>query len=77
MIIFLKLGNEYNLKPGAPNHPERIEGGLLSYGNDMLIGDNPFECGFDNYVNLDSDVFFSKGKFEKNKKKELIESLWE
>ncbi len=55
---FFKIGTNYNLKPGAPNHPERIEGGLLSYGNDMLISDNPYECGFDNYVNLDSNVVF-------------------
>ena len=55
---FFEIGNKYNLKPGAPNHPERIEGGLLSYGNDMLISDNPFECGFEKYVNLDSNIEF-------------------
>ena len=47
-----------NLKPGTPNHPERIEGGLLSYGNDMDLRDNPFECGFDKYVDLESDIVF-------------------
>ena len=26
---FFKIGKEFNLKPGTPNHPERIEGGLL------------------------------------------------
>ena len=26
------VGKKYNIKPGAPNHAERIEGGLLSYG---------------------------------------------
>ena len=55
---FFKVGKEFNLKPGAPNHPERIEGGLLSYGNDMDIGDNPFECGFEKYINLESDILF-------------------
>ena len=34
-------------------HPERIEGALLSYGNDMDNNDNPFECGFDKYINLE------------------------
>tara|TARA_B100000945_G_scaffold262935_1_gene221610 strand:+ start:18 stop:1022 length:1005 start_codon:yes stop_codon:yes gene_type:complete len=53
-----KIGKKYNLKPGAPNHPERIEGGLLSYGNDMLINDNPFECGFDKSIHLDTDIEF-------------------
>ena len=55
---FFITGKEFNLKPGTPNHPERIEGGLLSYGNDMDIGDNPFECGFDKYVDLESDIIF-------------------
>ena len=53
-----EIGHKYNLKPSCPNHPERIEGGLLSYGNDMHISNNPFECGFDQYVHLDSDVEF-------------------
>ncbi|MBD1172577.1 dimethylsulfoniopropionate demethylase [Pelagibacterales bacterium SAG-MED05] len=55
---FFKIGSEFNLKPGAPNLIERIEGGLLSYGNDMDIGDNPLECGFDKYVNLESNIVF-------------------
>ena len=28
------------------------------YGNDMDNGDNPYECGFDKYINIDSDVIF-------------------
>ena len=55
---FFNIGKKFNLKPGAPNHAERIEGGLLSYGNDILLEDNPFECGFDNYVNLDANIEF-------------------
>ena len=69
---FFKIGKEFNLKPGSPNHPERIEGGLLSYGNDMDIGDNPFECGFDKYVNLDSDIIFLGKESLKKIKKEGI-----
>ncbi len=55
---FFEVGKKYNVKPGAPNHAERIEGGLLSYGNDMLISDNPFECGFEKQVHLTTDVEF-------------------
>ena len=55
---FFKIGSVFNLKPGTPNHPERIEGGLLSYGSDMDINDNPFECGFDKYIDLESDIIF-------------------
>ena len=53
-----EVGKEFDVKPGCPNLIERIESALLSYGNDMDINDNPFECGFDKFVNLDSDVIF-------------------
>jgi len=53
-----ETGNEFNVKPGCPNLIERIESALLSYGNDFDLNDNPLECGFDKYVNLDSDVIF-------------------
>ena len=53
-----EIGKEFNVQPGGPNLIERIESGLLSHGNDMDNGDNPYECGFDKYVNIDSDVDF-------------------
>ena len=63
---FFDVGKKYNIKPGAPNQAERIEGGLLSYGNDMLISDNPFECGFDKLVHLNSNVeFLGKNSLKK------------
>ena len=63
-----EIGKEFEVKPGCPNLIERIESALLSYGNDMDINDNPFECGFDKYVNLDTDVdFLGKDKLKKIK----------
>ncbi|WP_075502571.1 dimethylsulfoniopropionate demethylase [Candidatus Pelagibacter communis] len=63
---FFQIGQEFNVKPGCPNLIERIESGLLSYGNDFDNNDNPFECGFDKYVNLDTDaVFLGKEKLKK------------
>ena len=63
-----ETGKEFNVKPGCPNLIERIESGLLSQGNDMDNGDNPFECGFDKYINLESDVvFLGKEKLKKIK----------
>ena len=53
-----EVGKVFNVKPGCPNLIERIESALLSYGNDMDNNDNPFECSFDKYINLDSDVVF-------------------
>ena len=51
-------GKEFNVKPGCPNLIERIESGLLSYGNDIDNEDNPYECGLDKYVNVNSDINF-------------------
>jgi len=53
--LFL-VGKEFNVKPGCPNLIERIESGLLSYGNDFDNGDNPYECGFDKYIDIESDI---------------------
>ena len=73
---FFEIGKEFDLKPGAPNLIERIEGGLLSYGNDMDNGDNPFECGFDKYVDLESDiVFLGKEKLKYIKEKGIKKKL--
>ena len=73
---FFKIGKNFNLKPGAPNAIERIEGGLLSYGNDIDNRDNPLECGFDKYVNLESDiVFLGKEKLKKIKEEGIKKKL--
>ena len=53
-----EIGKEFNVRPGCPNLIERIESGLLSFGNDMDNNDNPYECGFDQYVSIDSDIDF-------------------
>ena len=63
-----EVGKEFNVKPGCPNLIERIESGLLSYGNDFDNNDNPLECGFDQYVSLDSEINFL-GKEELKKVK--------
>ncbi|NQW09845.1 MAG: dimethylsulfoniopropionate demethylase [Alphaproteobacteria bacterium] len=38
-------GEDLDVRPGCPNQIERIEGGLLSYGNDMTRENTPHECG--------------------------------
>ena len=49
-------GADLNVRPGGPNLIERIESGLLSYGNDMNFKFNPFECGLDAFMDLDADI---------------------
>jgi dimethylsulfoniopropionate demethylase len=53
--LFL-AGKEFQVGPGCPNLIERIESALLSAGNDFDNGDNPFECGFDKYIDIESDI---------------------
>ena len=49
-------GQDLNVRAGGPNLIERIESGLLSYGNDMTYQHNPFECGLDAFIDLDADI---------------------
>lgn len=51
-------GVPYNLRAGCPNLIERLESGLLSYGNDMHREDTPLEIGLDKYCALDTDAEF-------------------
>jgi dimethylsulfoniopropionate demethylase len=71
-----EMGKEFNVKPGCPNLIERIESGLLSYGNDFDNNDNPFECGFEKYVSLDSKInFLGKDKLKKIKSEGIKKKL--
>ncbi|MFT4729200.1 MAG: dimethylsulfoniopropionate demethylase [Granulosicoccus sp.] len=49
-------GKEFNVAPGSPNLIERVEGGLLSYGNEMTRKDNPIECTLEPYCCFDPSL---------------------
>ena len=71
-----EVGKKYDVKPGCPNLIERLESGLLSYGNDIDIDDNPLECGFDKLVNTDSEVeFLGKEALKKIKSEGIKKKL--
>ena len=71
-----EIGKEFNVKPGCPHLIERIESALLSYGNDIDLNDNPLECGFDQFVNLDNDIdFLGKEKLIKIKSEGIKKKL--
>ena len=71
-----EIGKEFNVRPGCPNLIERIESGLLSYGNDFDNNDNPFQCGFDKYIDLETDInFLGKDKLKKIKEKGIDRKL--
>jgi len=53
-----KAGQAYDISPGCPNLIERVEGGLLSYGNEFTLENNPLECGMGKFCTLDGSVDF-------------------
>merc|ERR1711953_1027303 len=63
----LEAGEKHNLKVIAPGHHRRIEAGLLSYGQDLDIEVNPFECGQGWQVDLTKDAFVGKDALAKIK----------
>ncbi len=59
-------GEKFGIGPGAPNHVERIESGLLSYGGDNTPDSNPYETMMGRYVkpNIEAD-FIGKAALAK------------
>ncbi|MDJ0859516.1 MAG: dimethylsulfoniopropionate demethylase [Dinoroseobacter sp.] len=51
-----RAGEDLNVRAGCPNLIERIEGGLLSYGNDMTRANTPFECGLGRFCNVETAI---------------------
>lgn len=49
-------GEDLNVRAGCPNIIERIEGGLLSYGNDMTDDNTPHECGLGKFCNTHTAI---------------------
>jgi len=52
----MRAGAPLDVGPGCPNRIERIEAGLLSYGNDMTREHTPLEAGLDRYCSLDAPI---------------------
>lgn len=46
-------GRKYRMRAGCPNLIDRIERGLFSYGSDMTLENNPYECGLDRFFEAD------------------------
>jgi len=53
-----EAGKKYNISPGCPNLIDRIEGGLMSYGNDFTRENNPLECNLEKYCKSNSSHDF-------------------
>ncbi|MEX0284886.1 MAG: dimethylsulfoniopropionate demethylase [Paracoccaceae bacterium] len=51
-----EAGADLNVRAGGPNLIERIEGGLLSYGNDMTDDNTPHECGLGKFCDTQTAI---------------------
>jgi len=51
-------GHDLEVSPGCPNLIERIEGGLLSYGNEMTRENNPLEINLDRFCHFGNEIEF-------------------
>ncbi|MCY4275912.1 MAG: dimethylsulfoniopropionate demethylase [Gammaproteobacteria bacterium] len=51
-----EAGQIYDIRAGCPNSIDRIERGLISYGNDITADENPYECGLDRFCPKDKDA---------------------
>ncbi len=56
----LEQGEEFNLGVIAPSHIRRLEAGILSYGQDLDIENNPYEVRLGWQVDLDKGNFIGK-----------------
>ena len=54
----MTAGKPFAIAPAAPSGIERVESGLLSYGNDMTLENNPFEIGLEQYCDLEQEADF-------------------
>jgi len=52
----MEAGKALDVHAGCPNGIERIESGLLSYGNDMTDDNTPHECGLGKFCNTQSAI---------------------
>jgi len=51
-----EAGKDLDVRAGCPNLIERIEGGLLSYGNDMTDDNTPHECGLERFCDTQTAI---------------------
>lgn len=54
----MEAGKPYNIAPTGPSDIRRIEAGILNYGADMTLENNPYEVGLGWLVDLDQEADF-------------------
>ncbi|MDG2473903.1 MAG: dimethylsulfoniopropionate demethylase [Paracoccaceae bacterium] len=70
----MNAGRDLNVRAGCPNLIERIESGLLSYGNDVTREHTPFEAGLSKYVDS-KEEFLGKLNLQKRSFNKIIRPI--
>ncbi len=52
----MEAGRDLDVRAGCPNGIERVESGLLSYGNDMTDDNTPHECGLGRFCDTQTAI---------------------
>jgi len=72
----MEAGKEYDIRPIAPSEIRRIEGGILNYGSDMTLENNPYEVSLGWLVDLTKKAdFIGKKALAKIKKEGVKRKL--
>jgi glycine cleavage system T protein len=72
----MAAGKPHNIRPIGPSELRRIEAGILNYGSDMTLQDNPFEVGLGWLVDLDKrSDFVGKAALKRIKKEGVRKKL--
>ena len=66
----METGRPHGIRPIAPSEIRRIEAGILNYGSDITLEDNPFEVGLGWLVDLDKKADYVGKKALRRIKKE-------
>ena len=56
--LIMDAGHPFGISPTGPSDIRRIEAGILNYGADMTLKDNPYEVGLGWLVDLDQKADF-------------------
>ena len=54
----MAAGLPFEIRPTGPSDIRRVEAGILNYGADMRLENNPYEVGLERLVDLDKDEPF-------------------
>lgn len=64
----MRAGKPYQIRPTGPSDIRRIEAGILNYGADMTLADNPYEVGLGWTIDLEKrDDFIGKAALQRIK----------